>query len=72
VLSQRTRLLRGGWPDRQELLAETRGVVLPDNTPEAIQPDLSLIDRLDLEEFHQTSSLDHEMAIIAKALAQAS
>jgi hypothetical protein len=49
-------------------VAETRGVVLP----EAIGASLSRTDQLDLEELHQPSSLEDEMTIIAKALAQAS
>jgi NAD(P)-dependent dehydrogenase (short-subunit alcohol dehydrogenase family) len=53
-------------------VGETRGVVLPHNTPEAIQANLSLIDELDFEELHQPSSLEDEMTILAKALAQAS
>jgi len=53
-------------------VGETRGVVLTENTPEAIRANLSLIDQLDLEELHQPSSLEDEMTIIAKALAQAS
>jgi NAD(P)-dependent dehydrogenase (short-subunit alcohol dehydrogenase family) len=53
-------------------VGETRGVVLPENTPEAIRANLSLIDQLDFEELHQPSSLEDEMTIIAKALAQAS
>jgi NAD(P)-dependent dehydrogenase (short-subunit alcohol dehydrogenase family) len=53
-------------------VAETCGVVLPENTPEAIQANMSLIDELDVADFHQPSSLEDEMSIIAKALAQAS
>ena len=53
-------------------VAETHGVVLPENTPEAIQANLSLIDQLDVEGFHQPSSLADEITIIAKALAEAS
>ena len=33
-------------------VAETRGVVLPENTAEAIRANLSLIDQLDVEGFH--------------------
>ena len=49
-------------------VAETRGVVLAENTPEAIQANLSLIDQLVGEGFEQPSSLEDEMTIIAKAL----
>jgi NAD(P)-dependent dehydrogenase (short-subunit alcohol dehydrogenase family) len=49
-------------------VAETDGVFVTDNTAEAIQAQLSLIDALDVERFHQPSSLDDETAIIAKAL----
>jgi NAD(P)-dependent dehydrogenase (short-subunit alcohol dehydrogenase family) len=49
-------------------VAETHGVVLTDNTPEAIQAHLSLIDRLDGDRYHEPSSLDDETTIIAKAL----
>ncbi len=53
-------------------VAETHGVVLSENTPEAILAHLAEIDRLDAEDFHQPSSLEDEMAVIAKALSQAS
>ena len=53
-------------------VAETHGVVLSENTPEAIRDHLAEIDRLDAEDFHQPSSLEDEMAVIAKALSQAS
>ena len=53
-------------------VAETHGVVLSENTPEAIRDHLALIDQLDVRECHQPSSLEDEMAIIAKALSQAS
>jgi NAD(P)-dependent dehydrogenase (short-subunit alcohol dehydrogenase family) len=49
-------------------VAETHGVVLAENTPEAIQANLPLIDRLDVGGFEQPSSLEDEMTIIAKAL----
>jgi len=52
------------------LVAETNGVVLTQNTPEAIGAHLSLIDQLDVDRFHEPSSLDEETTIIAKALAQ--
>ena len=50
-------------------VAETRGVVLAENTPEAIQANLPLIDELGVEGFEQPLSLEDEMTIIAKALA---
>ena len=53
-------------------VAETHGVVLPENTSEAIRAQLSLIDQLDVDGFHQPSSLDDEIGIIAKALTEAS
>ena len=53
-------------------VAETHGVVLPENTPEAVRANLSLIDQLDIGSFHQPSSLDDEIAIIAKALHEVS
>jgi NAD(P)-dependent dehydrogenase (short-subunit alcohol dehydrogenase family) len=54
------------------IVTETHGVVLAKNTPEAIRDQLPLIDQLDIAEYHQPSSLEDEMAIIAKALSQAS
>jgi NAD(P)-dependent dehydrogenase (short-subunit alcohol dehydrogenase family) len=54
------------------IVTETHGVVLTKNTPEAIRDQLPLIDQLDIAEYHQPSSLEDEMAIIAKALSQAS
>jgi len=53
-------------------VAETQGVVLPENTPEAILAHLAQIDQLDVQDYHQPTSLEDEMAIIAKALQQAS
>ena len=53
-------------------VAETHGVVLPENTAEAIRANLSLIDQLDVGSYHQPSSLDDEIAIIAKALHEVS
>jgi len=53
-------------------VAETRGVVLPENTPEAIRAHLSLIDQQDVDGCHQPSSLEDEIAFIAKALSEAS
>jgi NAD(P)-dependent dehydrogenase (short-subunit alcohol dehydrogenase family) len=54
------------------IVTETHGVVLAKNTPEAIRDQLPLIDELDFAEYHQPSSLEDEMAIIAKALSHAS
>jgi NAD(P)-dependent dehydrogenase (short-subunit alcohol dehydrogenase family) len=51
--------------------AETQGVVLSDNSAEGIREQLFLIDQLDVEAFHQPSSLDDETTIIGKALTQA-
>lgn len=53
-------------------VAETRGVVLSENTPEAIGAHLSVMDQGDVDGFHQPSSLDEETTIIAKALSAAS
>jgi uncharacterized protein YifN (PemK superfamily) len=52
-------------------VAETQGVVLPENTHEAVRAHLADIDRLDADRYHQPSSLDEETTIIAKALAEA-
>jgi len=54
------------------MVVETHGLVLTENTPEAIRDQLARIDELDVSEYHEPSSLEDEMAIIAKALAQAS
>jgi len=51
-------------------IAETQGVVLPENTPESIRTHLADIDRLDVDRYHQPSSLDEETSIIAKALSE--
>jgi NAD(P)-dependent dehydrogenase (short-subunit alcohol dehydrogenase family) len=53
-------------------VAETNGVVLTDNTAEAISAQLSLIDQLNVDRFHEPSSLDEETTIIAKALSELS
>jgi NAD(P)-dependent dehydrogenase (short-subunit alcohol dehydrogenase family) len=53
-------------------VAETNGVVLKDNTPEAIQAQLTQIDEMDVTRYHEPSSLDSETMIIAKALSEAS
>ncbi|MFI5035415.1 MAG: SDR family oxidoreductase [Acidimicrobiales bacterium] len=51
-------------------VAETHGVVLSENTPEAIMAQLSLIDEVDVHRYHEPSSLDSEASIIAEALAE--
>jgi NAD(P)-dependent dehydrogenase (short-subunit alcohol dehydrogenase family) len=53
-------------------VAETDGVVLPEVSAEAIRAHLYLIDQQDVEGCHQPSSLEDEMAIVAKALSEAS
>jgi NAD(P)-dependent dehydrogenase (short-subunit alcohol dehydrogenase family) len=53
-------------------VGETRGVVLPENTAEAVRAHLRFIDQVDLDGCHQPSSLDNETSIIAKALSEAS
>jgi len=53
-------------------VAETYGVVLNENTPEAIQARWTEIDDVDDTRLHEPTSLDGETAIIAKALAEAS
>ncbi len=54
------------------LVAETEGVVLAENTPEAIVAQLGVIDELTADGFHEPLSLDDETTIIAKALAEVS
>ena len=49
-------------------VAETHGVVLEENTAEAVRDNLALIDELDAERYHHPSSLDDETMIIANAL----
>jgi NAD(P)-dependent dehydrogenase (short-subunit alcohol dehydrogenase family) len=51
-------------------VAETHGVVLTENTPEAIRDHLSAIDQLEGDRYHEPSSLDDETTIIAKALTE--
>ena len=53
-------------------VAETLGVVLADNSAEAIRANLLLIDQVDGDGFYQPTSLDEETAIMAKALAEES
>ena len=49
-------------------VAETHGVVLSENTAEAVRDNLPLIDELDAERYHHPASLDEETMIIAQAL----
>ena len=53
-------------------VAETLGVVLADNSAEAIRANLLRIDQVDGDGFYQPTSLDEETAIMAKALAEES
>ncbi len=53
-------------------VGETRGVVLPENTAEAVRAHLRFIDQVDVDGCHQPSSLDNETSIIARALSEAS
>jgi NAD(P)-dependent dehydrogenase (short-subunit alcohol dehydrogenase family) len=55
-------------------VAETHGVVLAENTSEAIRANLSVIDARDVIGYHahEPSSLDYETTIIAEALSDAS
>jgi len=54
-------------------VAETHGVVLPENTAEAVRAQISVIDAKDIDGYHphEPSSLDYETTIIAEALADA-
>jgi NAD(P)-dependent dehydrogenase (short-subunit alcohol dehydrogenase family) len=54
------------------LVAETHGVVLPENTAESIAQSISEIDELDPVRLLEPRSLDDETAIIVKALSEAS
>lgn len=49
-------------------VAETYRVVLKENTPEAIQDQLTQIDETDLNRLHEPRSIEDETVIIAKAL----
>ena len=49
-------------------IAETPGVVLPENTAEGVRDHLALIDQVHMDQCHHPSSLDDETMIIAKAL----
>ena len=51
------------------VVVETHGVVLPENSAEAVRDHLALIDRSGAEGYHEPTSLDAETMIIAKALA---
>jgi NAD(P)-dependent dehydrogenase (short-subunit alcohol dehydrogenase family) len=53
-------------------IGETQGVVLTENTAEAIGSHLSVIDQLDPDRFHEPSTLDEETTMIAKALSAVS
>jgi len=54
------------------LVAETHGVLLRENTLEAIAESISAIDELDPQRLMEPLSLDEESTIIAKALSEAS
>jgi NAD(P)-dependent dehydrogenase (short-subunit alcohol dehydrogenase family) len=54
------------------LVTETEGVVLAENTPEAIGAQLSGIDEMTADGYHEPLSLDDETTIIAKALSAVS
>ena len=51
-------------------VAETSGVVLKENSAEAIRASLSAIDEVDVTRLHEPLSLDDETTIIAKALSE--
>ena len=51
------------------LVVETHGVVLPENSAEAVRDHLAQIDHAGEKGYHQPTSLDEETTIIAKALA---
>jgi hypothetical protein len=53
-------------------VAETHGVVLEENTAEAILAQLSVIDEFDALRYYEPSSLEDEIAIIAKSLSHMS
>jgi len=52
------------------VVAELRGVVLPDNSPEAVRAHLSATSQLDDGEYHYPVSLADEIVLIAKALSE--
>ncbi|MGA2294031.1 MAG: SDR family oxidoreductase [Acidimicrobiales bacterium] len=51
-------------------VAETSGVVLKENSAEAIRASISAIDEVDVTRLHEPLSLEDETTIIAKALAE--
>jgi NAD(P)-dependent dehydrogenase (short-subunit alcohol dehydrogenase family) len=51
--------------------AETSGIVLSDNSAEAIAAHLSQMDKMDTENYYEPASLEDQTMIIAKALAEA-
>ncbi len=51
------------------VVVETHGVVLPENSAEAVRDHLAQIDQPGVQGYHQPTSLDEETTIIAKALA---
>ncbi|MHB8335670.1 MAG: SDR family NAD(P)-dependent oxidoreductase [Acidimicrobiales bacterium] len=51
-------------------MAETNGVVLHENTAEAIRAQLPLIDEIDINHFHVPTSVESESAIIAQAISE--
>jgi NAD(P)-dependent dehydrogenase (short-subunit alcohol dehydrogenase family) len=53
-------------------VAETSGVVLAENTAEAIQSHLSEMDLMDVEQYYEPTSLEDQTTIIAKALSEVS
>jgi hypothetical protein len=53
------------------VVVETHGVVLPENTAEAVRDRMADLDPVAGQELYQPASLDDETTIIAKALADA-
>jgi len=53
-------------------VAETLGLVLPQNTAEGVRDHLAMVDEIDAVGCHLPSSLDDETTIIAKALSEVS
>lgn len=51
-------------------MAETGGVVLHENTAEAIRAQLPLIDEIDINHFHVPTSVESESVIIAQAISE--
>ncbi len=52
-------------------VVETQGVVLQDNTAEAVRDQIAVMDLAAGQVYHEPTSLDEETTIIAKALAEA-